>query len=294
MGTKAPQADAGAEGSPDADDLKRIPGIGPVIEHHLREAGIRTFAQLAALSPDQIAALVAQLPLLSLERIVRQDWAGRARELAREAERRPAAPGDRVLPGLRAATFTVELLLDAHGRVVRTRAAHLQDGAEERWDGWDAARLLTFFGDVVPGLATAPRGAREPMERSAPERGAELWLELGDLLVQAEPQGELEPAHAGDELQATLPFALAGPAAARLAVAEAPYCVLILAVEADGGAVALVGAHHGRLRPDQRSYGPRVTLAPPEEGRFQLLGTVLIAQAGLVRSALGPVLHVVA
>lgn len=293
MGTTAPQADAGAEGSPNADDLKRIPGIGPVIERHLREAGIYTFAQLAALSPEQIAALLPQLPLLSLERIVRQDWVGRARDLAREAERDPAS-GERAAPGLRAVAFTVDLLLDAHGRVVQTRAVHLPDGAKEVWDGWAPDGLVSFFGDFVAGLAPAPTGARTPMEHLSPERSAELWLELGELLVEAGYEGEPDGAAAGGELQARLPFALAGPAAAQLAAAEAPYYVAILAADQAGGAPLMVGAHHGRLRPGQRSYGPPIPLSPPEAGRFQLLGTVVVVQAGLVQSVLGPVLHVVA
>jgi predicted flap endonuclease-1-like 5' DNA nuclease len=39
---------------PAADDLTLINGIGPAYALRLKEAGITTFAQLAALTPDQL------------------------------------------------------------------------------------------------------------------------------------------------------------------------------------------------------------------------------------------------
>lgn len=41
---------------PDPDDLTDITGIGPVYAERLRAAGVRTFADLAALAPDAIRA----------------------------------------------------------------------------------------------------------------------------------------------------------------------------------------------------------------------------------------------
>lgn len=43
---------------PAADDLTRIEGIGPKISSWLNEAGITTFAQVAALTPDQLAEIL--------------------------------------------------------------------------------------------------------------------------------------------------------------------------------------------------------------------------------------------
>ena len=40
------------------DDLKRIEGIGPKISSVLQEAGIMTFAQLAAATPEQLAGIL--------------------------------------------------------------------------------------------------------------------------------------------------------------------------------------------------------------------------------------------
>jgi|GEM_PF-1276000 len=67
---------------PRIDDLKLINGIGPAVEKRLNGVGIFTFAQLAVLSPADIAAAVASLSGLSTERIIKQDWIGQARKLA--------------------------------------------------------------------------------------------------------------------------------------------------------------------------------------------------------------------
>ena len=66
---------------PRDDKLRLINGIGPAVEERLNRVGIFTFAQLATLSPADIAAAVAGLAGLSAERIIKQDWIGQAREL---------------------------------------------------------------------------------------------------------------------------------------------------------------------------------------------------------------------
>jgi helix-hairpin-helix protein len=75
---------------PEIDDLKLINGIGPAVERRLHGVGIFTFAQLAALSPADIAAAVADLAGLSAERIIKQDWISQARRLA--AGSKPTRP----------------------------------------------------------------------------------------------------------------------------------------------------------------------------------------------------------
>jgi len=67
---------------PRADKLRLINGIGPAVEERLNRVGIFTFAQLATLSPADIAAAVAGLAGLSAERIIKQDWVGQAQKLA--------------------------------------------------------------------------------------------------------------------------------------------------------------------------------------------------------------------
>src|SRR5260221_3998531 len=84
MASKRSPTNRAAE-PPRTDDLKLINGIGPAVEKRLNGVGIFTFVQLAALSPADIAAAVADLTGLSAERIIKQDWIGQARRLAAES-----------------------------------------------------------------------------------------------------------------------------------------------------------------------------------------------------------------
>lgn len=305
----------GPEGLPEADDFKRISGIGPVIERHLHEAGVRSFAQLAALTPEQIAAMVAHLPLLSSERIVRQDWIGRAQALAREAASGGADAGDPAISGQRYATFSLELLLDAHSRVRRTRVVHLQGGTEQAWDGWSVEQLVTFIGTYVSNLdvgeyrimarssveqldrqqdagAGLSRPVTETSAHTALDEDVELLLELGELFVEEVVEDELGRPFAETQLRARLPFALTGSMASQLGADKSPYSVVILASDVVSGSVSLIGTYNGQLLADRQHYDSIIDLMPSGDGRFQLLGTVLICQAGLVKSTLGPLLRI--
>lgn len=84
---EAPPALAAPAG--EADDLKRIVGIGPGIERSLNEVGIWHFRQLAALRPEQVAWLEERLPIRG--RIRRQAWIDQAEDLARGAPTDAAA-----------------------------------------------------------------------------------------------------------------------------------------------------------------------------------------------------------
>lgn len=63
----------------DADDLKKIPGIGPVLERKLNELGVTRFSQIAAFSNEDIAKVDERLNFKG--RIERDDWIGKAKEL---------------------------------------------------------------------------------------------------------------------------------------------------------------------------------------------------------------------
>ncbi|MBT8154446.1 50S ribosomal protein L21 [Epibacterium ulvae] len=67
--TAAPAAAAG-----DADDLTKLTGVGPAAAKKLVEAGLSTFAQIAALSEDAIAAIDTIK--------VKPEWVEQAKELA--------------------------------------------------------------------------------------------------------------------------------------------------------------------------------------------------------------------
>lgn len=65
----------------EADDLKRINGIGPSIEKTLNGLGIYHFRQIAAFTPGNVAWLDRHLPFKG--RIEREDWIGQAGALSR-------------------------------------------------------------------------------------------------------------------------------------------------------------------------------------------------------------------
>ena len=69
-----------------ADDLKLIAGIGPKLEEVLNARGIRSFAEIAAWSDEEIARLAAELGFNG--RIARDDWAGQAKVLAGRGRRK--------------------------------------------------------------------------------------------------------------------------------------------------------------------------------------------------------------
>ena len=69
-----------------ADDLKLIAGIGPKLEEVLNTRGIRTFAEIAAWTDEEIARLDAELGFNG--RIGRDDWAGQAKVLAARGRRK--------------------------------------------------------------------------------------------------------------------------------------------------------------------------------------------------------------
>jgi large subunit ribosomal protein L21 len=83
--TAAPKAAPVAEGAAGAagDNLKKMTGVGPALEKKLNGAGITTFAQIAALTAPEIAALEEQLSLVG--RFEKDGWVAQAQEFAKDA-----------------------------------------------------------------------------------------------------------------------------------------------------------------------------------------------------------------
>lgn len=127
-----------------ADDFKRLHGIGPLIQRRLYSAGIRTFAHLAALSPDEIAALI---PGLSAKRVDKQGWIRQARKLVPKKAKPKTRKKETAIPTVRQhyANFTIEFLLDEKNEARRTRAVHIQSGDADTWSGWEAEHLIDFL-----------------------------------------------------------------------------------------------------------------------------------------------------
>ncbi|MEM8775550.1 MAG: 50S ribosomal protein L21 [Pseudomonadota bacterium] len=73
----APKKEAKAE----ADDLKQLSGVGPALEKKLLEAGVTTFAQIAAWTKDDVAAMDEKLSFKG--RIEREGWIAQAKKLAK-------------------------------------------------------------------------------------------------------------------------------------------------------------------------------------------------------------------
>lgn len=68
----------------EADDLKKIGGVGPKLEKLLNETGIYHFSQVAALTPENVAWLDDKLSFKG--RIERENWIEQAKDLAAEQE----------------------------------------------------------------------------------------------------------------------------------------------------------------------------------------------------------------
>ncbi|MEP1198396.1 50S ribosomal protein L21 [Tateyamaria sp.] len=93
---KAPKAAPKAEAAPkaaakkaapakaaasDGDDLKQLSGVGPALEKKLHAAGVTTFAQIAAWTPEDVAAMDEKLSFKG--RIEREGWIAQAAEMAK-------------------------------------------------------------------------------------------------------------------------------------------------------------------------------------------------------------------
>jgi hypothetical protein len=154
----------------DADDFQQIQGIGAAIDRRLHGAGILTYGDLAALTPEQIATSLTGVAGLSPARIASQDWTGQAARLAG-----PAAPPLPSEPDQHYASFHIELLLDVDDSVRRTKVRHHQSGTDETWAGWDQDRLLALLRGHIPHMA-----AQQPAE------AADLPSPAG--LAAAEPE----------------------------------------------------------------------------------------------------------
>jgi large subunit ribosomal protein L21 len=85
---------AGAADQGAADNLSLISGVGPKIKQSLGELGYTRFAQIAALTPEEIETI--ETALKSKGRIARDEWIDQARELM--AGNPPRAKIDRGKP----------------------------------------------------------------------------------------------------------------------------------------------------------------------------------------------------
>ena len=76
----AKKAPAKAAAAAAGDDLKLLSGVGPALEKKLHEAGVTTFAQIAAWTEADVAAMDEKLSFKG--RIEREGWIEQAKKLA--------------------------------------------------------------------------------------------------------------------------------------------------------------------------------------------------------------------
>jgi len=78
---KAAAPKAAAKTSSGADDLKELSGVGPALEKKLHDAGVTSFAQIAAWGAADIEEFDEKLSFKG--RIEREDWIAQAKKLAK-------------------------------------------------------------------------------------------------------------------------------------------------------------------------------------------------------------------
>ncbi len=124
-----------------ADDLKRIQGIGNGVESRLNKAGILTYEQLASQSPDTLAEILKEMIGATAARIEKQNWVGQAGKFAKETvQEKGDLLNEAATDRQHYETFTLELLLGEDQNVRRTRVVHVQDTKQESLGrlGWNA------------------------------------------------------------------------------------------------------------------------------------------------------------
>ena len=202
---------SGRSSPPDgeADDFTQISGIGKILDRRLHEAGVNSYADLAALNPEGIASLLAEPAAVRPGRIADEDWTGQAARLAAEtaetaetAEDQPGAAGEEAgddIPATaqgvsggspeasaaadaadpRYQSFVVRILLhESNGRIASTTVQHIDSGTERRWPGLDKTALLDFISSYLPPGAADPLSVRQagrtavPGPREAPTPGS--------------------------------------------------------------------------------------------------------------------------
>lgn len=225
--------DASASQSP-ADDLQEIKGIGREIAQRLRDAGVRTFAELAGRAPAEIAAKAR----VQASRVTRERWIAQARALAGRSTVAdgdgPGTADDADGPGTaddaeRRESFVLRLTLDENGRVGRTSVTHVRTGREAPpWPDWDTTRLLGFLSEYVDlRPQERQRPAPEDQGRMAPAIAPPGEIRVRDL--------EVLPAAAGSSqrsLEAGEPFAVRmrlDPGAGTSAGTQLSYSVTVVA-----------------------------------------------------------------
>lgn len=165
------------------DQLSEIAGIGPARARWLEETfGVRTFRDLAALSPDEIERKLKAVGRQAVSRATIESWideaATRAPERAKPGAPRKRGRGDRA--GSEAsvwkpvASFVVEFQsgpAEGAEKAWRTAVHYLEEDRNETWAAIDCDRLCRW---MTRQLGRAE--GREPTEEAAPQAASRFDL----------------------------------------------------------------------------------------------------------------------
>ena len=150
------------------DDLTQIPGIGEQTAERLDAIGIRTYAELAASSADDIVTRLPDVSGLSSTRI--EDWREQARNLATGATTGQSVPQDEPVvlgDGQRYESFMVRLLLNRDGSVRMTTVRHIGTGAKRQWPGLERDALPSYMVAVAASAGSPTEALEEPRSDGA-------------------------------------------------------------------------------------------------------------------------------
>lgn len=274
-----------------ADDLTRIGGIGSKTAERLNAAGIRTYAELASRSVNDIIMLLPDVSGLSPARL--DSWRDQARELAAAspAQTVPDTPGN----GQRYESFLVRVLLNEDGSIRRTTAQHIGTGAESRWSSLDRRALPDFIESaissssepVVPRQAETASELVRPLQAEAPELPTPLPAESRPAAaptVPAERVRLISSAVLSVErtvLRATEPFTLTMTvdlAESTTGADRLAYSTIVVARPVSAGPKLTVAQSDGVLASTSSAISIDAAGLPP--GAYRLDGAVSLREPG--------------
>lgn len=169
------------------NDLTTIRGIGPSRQRWLaQEFGVRTYAQLAALAPDEIEARLKNAGKLS-SRAEIEGWVAQATQLA------AATPPPAEREWMPAATFVVEFQ-QHEGSTARpawrTVVHHLEADLGQTWPDVEVDGVYAWLRRRVVGLQPEPPAAQsavQPAVEQAPSLAAPVALRARQVRVSQPP-----------------------------------------------------------------------------------------------------------
>ena len=265
-----------------ADDLTRIAGIGTKIAMRLTEAGVGTYADLAARPADDIMALLPDVSGLPLTRV--EGWRDEARKLAAEQAQGPAGTRSN---DQHYESFLVRVLLNEDGSIRKTSVRHVGSGTERQWPGLGRDALPDFI-EARAGSAAPPAGepVGEPAAGQAPEPGAVPAPRAATASHGETAEGarfassavlsvERTTLHASEPFTMTMAIDLTG---APLSADRLGYSAVIVAKPLGGGPKRTVAQSDGLIPATAPTVSIDAAGLPP--GAYRLDGAVSLFEAG--------------